>query len=284
MQQPSVSVPRALTVAGSDSGGGAGIQADLKTFAALGVYGASALTAITAQNTHEVAAVAPLPADLVAQQMRAVLSDIGASAVKTGMLADADVVRAVARELREAAVTHLVVDPVITSSSGTVLLDDAGVEVVVRELLPLAQVVTPNVEEAKALAGREIASWDDVRAAAAVIIEQGARSVVITGGDFGHPDAATDLFYDGQNFREYTAIRVRTTSTHGTGCTFSAAITAGLARGMESQFAIALAKSYVSLALEHAYPIGSGRGPVHHFYRYWQPVGERYRPGISRSR
>ena len=280
MDQPSASVPRALTIAGSDSGGGAGIQADLKTFAALGVYGATALTAVTAQNTREVAAVATLPADLVARQIRLVLDDIGALAVKTGMLGDAGIVRAVAAELRAAGVADLVVDPVITSSSGSALLDEAGVDAMVRELLPLAHVVTPNVEEAKRLAGREIASWDDARAAAAVIVEQGARSVVITGGDFGQPDAATDLYYDGQHFREYTAVRVRTQSTHGTGCTFSAAITAGLARGMDTQSAIALAKSYVSLALEHAYPIGSGHGPVHHFYRYWQPVGERYRPGM----
>ena len=280
MDQPSASVPRALTIAGSDSGGGAGIQADLKTFAALGVYGATALTAVTAQNTREVAAVATLPADLVARQIRVVLDDIGALAVKTGMLGDAGIVRAVAAELRAAGVADLVVDPVITSSSGSALLDEAGVDAMVRELLPLAHVVTPNVEEAKRLAGREIASWDDARGAAAVIVEQGARSVVITGGDFGHPDASTALYYDGQQFREYTAVRVRTQSTHGTGCTFSAAITAGLARGMDTQSAIALAKSYVSLALEHAYPIGSGHGPVHHFYRYWQPVGERYRPGM----
>jgi hydroxymethylpyrimidine/phosphomethylpyrimidine kinase len=283
MEQPSASVPRALTIAGSDSGGGAGIQADLKTFAALGVYGASALTAVTAQNTREVTAVAPLPPELVAQQIRAVLEDIGAVAVKTGMLGNAEIARTVAVEMRTAEITHLVVDPVITSSSGTALLDEAGVDALIRELLPLAQIVTPNVAEAKVLAGREIANWDDARAAAAVIVEQGARSVVITGGDFGHPDAATDLYYDGQHFREYTAVRVRTQSTHGTGCTFSAAIAAGLARGMEPQSAIALAKSYVSLALQHAYPIGSGRGPVHHFYRYWQPVGERYRPGM-RSR
>ena len=271
----------ALTIAGSDSGAGAGIQADLKTFAAHGVYGTSAITAVTAQNTLEVAARLALPAELVARQIRAVLDDIGASAIKTGMLANAAIVHAVAGELRTAGVTNLVVDPVVTSSSGTALLDDAGVRAMIRDLLPLAQVVTPNIDEAKLLAGREIASWDDARAAAAVIVEQGAHSVVITGGDFGHPDAATDLYYDGQHFREYTAVRVRTRSTHGTGCTFSAAITAGLARAMDTQSAIALAKSYVSLALEHAYPIGAGHGPVHHFYRYWQPVGERYRPGMG---
>ncbi len=280
-QQTPDSAPRALTIAGSDSGGGAGIQADLKTFAALGVYGTSAITAVTAQNTVEFADWAPVPAALVARQVRAVLSDIGAGAVKTGMLGDAAIVLAAAEALREHGVTNLVVDPVMVASSGTRLLDDGGLEALVRELLPLAAVVTPNVREAAALAGREIRSWDDVRAAAAAIVERGARAVVITGGDFGESGAATDLYYDGSRYREYTAVRVKTEQTHGTGCTFSAAIAAGLARGMELEGAISLAKSYVTLALEYAYPVGRGHGPVHHFYRYWQPVGARYRPGVK---
>ncbi|MDE3095935.1 MAG: bifunctional hydroxymethylpyrimidine kinase/phosphomethylpyrimidine kinase [Chloroflexota bacterium] len=273
--------PCALTIAGSDSGGGAGIQADLKTFAALGVYGTSAITAVTAQNTVEVADWAPVPAALVAGQVDAVLSDIGAGAVKTGMLGDASIVRAVAAALREHGVTSLVVDPVMVASSGAKLLDDGALAVLVDELLPLAAVVTPNVREAEALAGRAIASWDDARAAAAAIVGRGARSVVITGGDFGGSGAATDLYYDGSRFREYTAVRVKTEQTHGTGCTFSAAIAAGLARGMELEGAISLAKSYVTLALEYAYPVGHGHGPVHHFYRYWQPVGARYTPGVK---
>jgi len=225
MQQPEL-VPRALTIAGSDSGGGAGIQADLKTFAALGVYGTSALTAVTAQNTVEVTAVMALPSELISQQIRAVLADIGAGAIKTGMLAHADIVSAVAGELRSSDVDKIVVDPVMLSTSGTQLLDDAGVAAVIRDLLPIAHIVTPNVEEASALAGAPIASWDDVRAAAAAIVAMGARAVVITGGDFGRNGAATDLYYDGTTFREYTAIRVDTQQTHGTGCTFSAAIAA----------------------------------------------------------
>ncbi|MBF6599970.1 MAG: bifunctional hydroxymethylpyrimidine kinase/phosphomethylpyrimidine kinase [Dehalococcoidia bacterium] len=273
--------PRALTIAGSDSGGGAGIQADLKTFAALGVYGAAAVTAVTAQNTLEIAAVAPLPASIVGQQIDAVLSDIGATAVKTGMLANAAVVEATAAALRRHGSSALVVDPVMRATSGRPLLDDAGVEALVRELLPLAAVVTPNVAEAEVLSGREVRSWDDARAAAMAIVERGARAVVITGGDFGDGAAATDVYYDGQTFRDYTSVRVRTRQTHGTGCTFSAAIVAGLARGMELPGAISLAKSYVTLALEYAYPLGRGHGPVHHFYRYWQPVGPRYVSGVK---
>ena len=278
---PPDSAPRALTIAGSDSGGGAGIQADLKTFAALGVYGTSAVTAVTAQNTVEVADWAAVPAALVARQVDAVLSDIGADTVKTGMLGDAAVVRAVAAALHAHGVTNLVIDPVMVSSSGTKLLEDGALAVLVDELFPLAAVVTPNVREAEALAGRAIASWDDARAAAGAIVERGARSVVITGGDFGEGAAATDLYYDGSRFREYTSVRVKTEQTHGTGCTFSAAIAAGLARGMELEGAISLAKSYVTLALEYAYRIGHGHGPVHHFYRYWQPSGARYRPGVA---
>jgi len=281
-QQSHDAVPRALTIAGSDSGGGAGIQADLKTFAALGVYGASAITAITAQNTRGVARWEAVAPELVVAQVEAVLDDIGAGAVKTGMLATGAVARAVAAVLRERAVTQLVVDPVMVATSGASLVDEAAAEAIARDLLPLALLATPNVREAGALTGRAIDSWDDVRAAAREIVGMGARSVVVTGGDFGDGDAATDIYFDGAEFREYTSVRVRTTRTHGTGCTFSAAIAAGLARGMEPQGAVALAKSYVTLALEYAYPVGTGHGPVHHFYRYWQPVGERYVAGAPR--
>ena len=280
-QQTHDAVPRALTIAGSDSGGGAGIQADLKTFAALGVYGASAVTAVTAQNTLGVASWEAVSPALVAAQIDAVLGDIGAGAVKTGMLANAGIIRAVAEALRSRGVTQLVVDPVMVATSGASLLEPDAVAAMKSDLLPLALVVTPNVREGAALTGRAIESWDDVRAAAQALVALGARSVLITGGDFGDSDAATDLYYDGSAFREYTAVRVRTPHTHGTGCTFSAAIAAGLARGMDPQRAIALAKSYVTLALEYAYPVGAGRGPVHHFYRYWQPVGERYVAGAK---
>ena len=274
-------IARALTIAGSDSGGGAGIQADLKTFAAFGVYGASAVTAVTAQNTLAVGDWLPMPPALVAEQIDAVLSDIGASALKTGMLANAGVVSAVAAALRRHDAGPLVVDPVIVSSSGAHLLDDDGVTALARELLPLAHVVTPNLPEAETLTGKSIRSWDDAKDAARQLVEMGARSVVITGGHFDDPSNATDLYFDGEGFRDFTAVRIDTASTHGTGCTFSAAIAAGLAKGMKMVDAIALAKSYVTLAMQHAYPIGGGAGPLHHFYRYWQPVGRRYRPGVA---
>ncbi len=274
-------IARALTIAGSDSGGGAGIQADLKTFAAFGVYGASAVTAVTAQNTLGVIDWLAMPPELVRAQIDAVLSDIGATAVKTGMLANAGVVSAVAEPLRRYDAAPLVVDPVIVSSSGSRLLDDDGVDALVRELLPLALVVTPNLPEAEVLTGASIRSWDDAKDAARRLVELGARSAVITGGHFDNPRNATDLYFDGAAFRDFTAVRVDTTNTHGTGCTFSAAIAAGLAKSMKPADAVTLAKSYVTLAMQHAYPVGSGAGPLHHFFRYWQPSGPRYRPGVG---
>ncbi|MEX2226973.1 MAG: bifunctional hydroxymethylpyrimidine kinase/phosphomethylpyrimidine kinase [Dehalococcoidia bacterium] len=273
-------IPRALTIAGSDSGGGAGIQADLKTFAAMGVYGCSAITAVTAQNTLEVTDWLAMPPELVAQQIDSVMSDIGAGAVKTGMLANAAIIETVAAKLREFGVEQIVVDPVMVAKGGHKLLEDNAIAAMVETLLPLASVVTPNLPEAEVLVGAPIASWDDARAAAARIVAMGARSVVVKGGHFEHEQTSTDLYYDGHNFREYNAIRVRSKNTHGTGCTFASGIAAGLARGSSMSDAIAMAKSYVTLAIQHAYPIGRGQGPVHHFYRYWQPVGPKYRPGV----
>lgn len=273
--------PRALTIAGSDSGGGAGIQADLKTFAAFGVYGASAITAVTAQNTREVSDWLAMPPDLVAKQIDAVLSDIGADAVKTGMLANAGIIEIVAAKIREHSVDNLVVDPVMVAKGGHKLLEDDAVDALLRELLPLALVVTPNLPETEVLTNRTITSWDDARGAAAQLVEMGARAVVIKGGHFDEEASSTDLLFDGHNYRAFKAIRVRTPNTHGTGCTFASAIAAGLARGMQLGDAVALAKSYVTLAIQHAYPIGHGHGPVHHFYRYWQPSGPKYKAGVA---
>ena len=280
MKAPSEHIPRALTIAGSDSGGGAGVQADLKTFAAFGVYGTSAITAVTAQNTLAVSRWEPVAPALVRAQVEAVLDDIGADALKTGMLATSEIVREVAAVLRERAAGPLVVDPVLVATTGGALADEATADAIVRELLPLTRVVTPNAREAAALTGTRIETWDDVRRAAAQLVEFGAGAVVITGGDFGDGASATDLLFDGRHYREYTSVRVASRSTHGTGCTFSAAIAAGLAKGMALEDAIALAKSYVTLAIQHAVPLGSGSGPVHHFYRYYQPSGPRYRPGV----
>jgi|CXWL01.1.fsa_nt_gi hydroxymethylpyrimidine/phosphomethylpyrimidine kinase len=271
---------RAFTIAGSDSGGGAGIQADLKTFAAYGVYGASAVTAVTAQNTLGVADWLAMPPDLVGKQIDAVLSDIGADAVKTGMLANAAIIGIVAEKMRAYRVTQLVVDPVMVAKGGHKLLEDDAVATLIRDLLPLALVVTPNIPEAEVLTRRRIITWDDAREAAAQISGMGAKTVVVKGGHFDDTASSTDLFYDGQHFRDFTSIRVQTTSTHGTGCTFASAIAAGLAKGLGVPDAVALAKSYVTLAIQHAYPIGGGHGPVHHFYRYYQPAGAKYRPGV----
>lgn len=274
------SIPRALTIAGSDSGGGAGIQADLKTFAAMGVYGASAVTAVTAQNTREVSDWLAMPEALVAAQIDAVLGDIGADAVKTGMLANAGIIETVAAKLREHHVTQLVVDPVMVAKGGHKLLEDDAVGAMIGDLLPLALVVTPNIPEAEVLTGMRITSWDDARTAAAKIIAMGARNVVVKGGHAEDAAASTDLFYDGVTFREYPARRIDTRNTHGTGCTFASAIAAGLAKGLDVPGAVALAKAYVTMAIQHAYPVGHGHGPVHHFYRFWQPTGPKYKPGV----
>jgi hydroxymethylpyrimidine/phosphomethylpyrimidine kinase len=217
----------------------------------------------------------------VGRQIDAVLSDIGAIAVKTGMLANAEIIETVTARLRHHGVDLLVVDPVMVAKGGGKLLEDGAVAALIRELIPMAAVVTPNLPEAGVITGRAVRSWEDARWAAERIVAMGARSVVVKGGHFTEEAAATDLYYDGVSYREYTAVRVPTNNTHGTGCTFASAIAASLAKGLEMPDAIAQAKSYVTLAIQHAYPIGHGHGPVHHFYRYWQPVGRRYRPGVA---
>ncbi len=260
-------MPSVLTIAGSDSSAGAGIQADLKTFAALGVYGTSVITAVTAQNTLAVAAVHEVPPDIVAAQIDAVVADIRPDAVKTGMLASAPIVEVVAASVRDHALPNLVVDPVMVAKSGHRLLRDDAVAAL-RDLLPLCTVVTPNLPEAEVLSGRSIASDNDVRRAAEEIVALGAGAVLLKGG---HREGAqaVDILFDGHSFREYSAPRVDTTSTHGTGCTFASAIAACLARGEPLPEAVGHAKEYVTEALRRAYPIGGGHGPVHHFYRWW---------------
>jgi hydroxymethylpyrimidine/phosphomethylpyrimidine kinase len=257
-----------MTIAGSDSGGGAGIQADLKTFAALGVYGTSSITAITAQNTLGVTAVHEIPIDVIAAQITAVISDIGADAVKTGMLSSSQIVEVVSEELARHAVDRLVVDPVMIAKSGDPLLKEEAVEALRTRLLPLALVVTPNIPEAEVLTGRKITSQDDMRRAARDILALGARSVVVKGGHLEGP--ATDLFYDGSSFHDFTAPRIDTVNTHGTGCTFASAVAAGLAKNLRLVEAVAQAKEYVTQAIRHSYPIGQGHGPLHHFYQWWE--------------
>jgi hydroxymethylpyrimidine/phosphomethylpyrimidine kinase len=263
------SVPKALTIAGSDSGGGAGIQADLKTFAAHGVYGASAITAVTAQNTREVIAVAEVPEEIVAAQIDSVLEDIGAGAIKTGMLSSARIVSTVAGRI-EAWGIPTVVDPVMVSKSGNFLLAPEAVGALKRQLIPASLIVTPNYHEAAALTGIEITNDDDAREAARALADMGARIVVIKGGH--RPGAPIDLVFDGSSFGELTADRIETENTHGTGCTFSAAIAANLALGLGPLESIARAKLYLTEALRTSYRVGGGHSPVNHLFAL-EPLG-----------
>ena len=257
-----------MTIAGSDSGAGAGIQADLKTFAAFGVYGTSVLTAITAQNTLRVTDVLELPTTLVASQIDAIVSDIGTDAVKTGMLSSSAIIDTVADKLREHRLANLVVDPVMVAKSGDKLLQDEAVDALRRRLIPLATVVTPNAPEAQVLTGRKVESLDDARTAAGELVAMGARVAVVKGGHL--PGPATDIMYDGREFRAFTHQRIDTTSTHGTGCSFASAVAAGLARGTPVRDAVSQAKAYVTAAIRNAFPMGKGHGPLNHFYATWE--------------
>jgi len=268
MRTKSGRIRKALTIAGSDSGAGAGIQADLKTFAALGVYGTSAITAITAQNTVGVRQVLALNPKLVAAQIDAVISDIGAHALKTGMLANAAIIDVVANKLREYRLKNLVVDPVMVATSGDLLIKKNAVAALRSKLIPLAAVVTPNLPEAAELTGMTLRNADQIRDAAKRIVDMGARSVLIKGGHLKGP--AVDLFYDGKNFRALTAPRIRTQNTHGTGCTLSAAIAAYLASGESVESSVMAAKKFITAAIKASFSIGAGHSPVHHFHRFWK--------------
>lgn len=255
---------RALTIAGSDSGGGAGIQADLKTFAAHGVYGTSAITAITAQNTLGVTAVHTVPADIVVAQIEAIASDIGTDAVKTGMLATAAIVEAVAAAIQELDLPRVVVDPVMVAKGGSRLLDEEAIETLRTELFPKAMVLTPNTEEAAALLDDEVRTMEQARAAVRRLMGFGSGAVLLKGGHL-EGDLAIDLLFDGINLIELRAPRIATTSTHGTGCTFASAIAANLALGLDLKTAAERAKTYVTEAIRRAPAIGQGHGPLGHW-------------------
>lgn len=260
-------LPRALTIAGSDSGGGAGIQADLKTFASLNVYGLSALTAVTAQNTEGVRAAEDVSPSLVEAQIDAVLEDIGTDVAKTGMLSSPAIIEVVAGRVRTWNL-RLVVDPVMMAKGGAPLLKPEAVTTLRTLLLPLAEVVTPNLPEAEVLTGQHIETLDDMRAAARTIHAQGPRYVVVKGG---HSAAdPVDIYFNGKSFIELRAERIQTQHTHGTGCTFSAAITAFLAHGQSVDEAVTNAKHYITEAIRHAPGIGHGHGPVNHFWQWKQ--------------
>ena len=255
---------RALTIAGSDSGGGAGIQADLKTFAAHGVYGTCAITALTAQNTLGVSAIHNVPADMVVAQIEAVASDIGTDAVKTGMLSTAAIVEAVAASIADLDLPRVVVDPVMIAKGGARLLDDEALETMKTELLPRAMVITPNAAEAAALLGDEVRTLDQARSAARRLKALGPAAVIVKGGHLEGPDAI-DFLFDGRDVIELRTPRISTTSTHGTGCTFASAIAANLALGLPLREAAQRAKDYLYEAIRHAPQIGAGHGPLAHF-------------------
>jgi len=265
--------PIALTIAGSDSGGGAGIQADLKTFAALGVYGASVITALTAQNTRGVAAIHEVPAAFVAAQIDAVFSDLAVGAVKIGMLGSADVVTAVAARLDRWQAKNAVLDPVMLASSGERLLAPEAVEVLKRDLLPRARVITPNLPEAAALLDAAVASDErEMRHQAARILELGAAAVLIKGGHGGGAESVDFLFERGRGIHRFAAPRIAARNTHGTGCTLSSAIATGLAKGQSLDAAVHDAKDFVTAAIAAAdqLAVGHGRGPLHHFHALWR--------------
>ncbi len=255
-------VQRVLTIAGSDSGGGAGIQADLKTITALGGFGMSVITAITAQNTLGVQGVFEVPVEFIEQQFDSVATDIGVDAAKTGMLCSAEIIRCVAKRIRRYRIKKLVVDPVMVAKGGRSLLREEARGTLIRELIPLAMVFTPNIPEAEALTGIRITSMASMKKAAEAIHKLGARNVIVKGGHL--EGDAVDLLYDGRTFHTLSAPRIETKHSHGTGCTFASAIATGLARGCSFIEASTQAKAYVTEAIRCGLAIGSGQGPVNH--------------------
>lgn len=263
---PNPKHPIALTIAGSDSGGGAGIQADIKAMQANGVFATSAITAITAQNTQAVTHAMDLPLDIIEAQIDAVFDDFEIGAVKTGMLSSATIIETVARKARQWQMKPLVVDPVMISTSGFKLLQDDAVESLVKQLIPLATLVTPNTHEAGHLIGEEIHSLEDAKDAAWRIKAMGPEAVLVKGGHLEGTTEAIDVFYDGVSFSYFKAPFIDTPHTHGTGCTYASAIAANLAKGVVLATAIEQAKRYVTEAIRHGLAIGKGNGPTHHFY------------------
>jgi hydroxymethylpyrimidine/phosphomethylpyrimidine kinase len=266
-------LPVALTIAGSDSGGGAGIQADLKTFHAFGVFGTSAITAVTVQNTLGVSAVHPIPLEVVRGQVDAVVTDLAPAACKTGMLATRELVGVVAGAILDHRLAPYVLDPVMVATSGDRLLDEDARHAVLAELVPLATLVTPNLDEAAILAGAEVADVAGMRAAARQLVAAGARAALVKGGHLPG-DELVDVLFDGHGYREFRRRRVPTRSTHGTGCTLSAAVAALLARGSALDAAVERALEYVHRAIVQAPELGRGSGPLNHFV----PVPAESRP------
>jgi hydroxymethylpyrimidine/phosphomethylpyrimidine kinase len=260
-------IPVALTIAGSDSGGGAGIQADLRTFAFHCVHGTSAITCITAQNTLGVMRVDAMPTEAVVAQIQAVVEDIGVQAAKTGMLLNQEIISAVAQQVEALQIDNLVVDPVMVSRTGAQLIDNDAVKTLCHVLIPQAAIITPNRYEAQILSGLQINSLDDMQAAAESIHRNlGAKAVLVKGGGMQGSLRGVDILFDGQKLETLTTKLVETKNTHGTGCTLSAAIAANLAMGKDLWPAVQQAKEYVTTALTYSLDIGKGQGPVGHFF------------------
>lgn len=262
---------KVLTIAGSDSSGGAGIQADLKTFSAHGVFGMSVITAVTAQNTQKVTAVQDIRPDVIANQIDAIFEDIGVDAVKIGMVSRVESIAVIAERLGFYKPPIIVLDPVMVSKTGYSLLDPGAVESLVKKLVPLASVVTPNIPEAEIISGIKIRTMEQMERAAQIISGMGPGWVLVKGGHLsGEP---VDVLYDGKSFTYYNAERIETKNTHGTGCTLSSSIASNLALGMPIKDAVKKAKEYITTAIRHSLPIGKGAGPVHHFYELYRKAG-----------
>lgn len=263
----------ALTIAGSDSGGGAGIQADLKAFAANGVFGMSVITAVTAQNTQEVRSVQNIDHSIITDQIEAVFDDIHVDAVKIGMLSTGEIVRTVTQTLLLYSPAQLVLDPVMVSKGGHHLLQMDAIEALKSEMFPLAAIVTPNIPEAEVLTGIRICNEEDMQNACVKIKELGCKTVLLKGGHFEGP--SNDLFYDGEQFQWIPGERIVTKNTHGTGCTLSSAIAANLAKGFSMLEAVKQAKRYITVAIRHSLSLGHGHGPTHHFYELYQKANRK---------
>ena len=259
---------KALSIAGSDCSGGAGIQADLKTFSAHGVFGMTAVTSVVAENTFRVIEYQDIRPDIIEKQIDAVFEDIRPDAVKIGMLSCRETMLAVAEKLRQWKPQNVVIDPVMYAKHGAALMEESAIETLIAEVVPLADLITPNIPEAEKMTGMTIKTQEDMRAAARLIHEMGCRAVVVKGGH--SVGEAADILFDGREFFEYALPRIETKHTHGTGCTFSSAIAANLALGLAAPQAVGRAKEYINAAIAHAPGLGKGNGPTHHFYEMYK--------------
>lgn len=260
-----------LTIAGSDSSGGAGIQADLKTFSAHGVFGMSVITAVTAQNTQGVFAVQDIDPLIIEKQIEAIFDDISVDAVKIGMVSVIDTIEIIAETLKKYAVKNLVVDPVMVSKSGYHLLQPEAKEALIKLLLPMSTVITPNLPEAEVITGKKIRNIEEMKESASILQSMGPKYVLIKGGHL--KGEAVDILYDGTDFKHFISKRIQTKNTHGTGCTLSSAIASNLGKGLSINESVQKAKEYINIAIQHSLSIGKGVGPTHHFYELYKKSG-----------